>query len=340
MFKKEITGICQYRNGSFRKSGPRILRTDITITDEEKPEYYSILKYVNPEEHTPFTKFNSILKEPQREDWRNFIKNTMMPITEELKSKCHRDTSPANSQPFQYILPLLRNWSVFDIPESVGGDINSSIEDISDHYRTRQPVQAGLNEEHSQLILDANTSMVRSLVFNVGLLPKKLRDGLIDHDTYEFTVGEKLIINYTNQDDLTEEENNEINVWPFIAEIASITAGPNNPNGDLIVYEYEEIDVTNQNGQFINKKYRRATYDRTIDTVKGELVTSVFPRNTVLFGDINLTIDGYLHKKTISRYRNIIRDIRAEAIGQEKFLHGDYSQEEDFSQGKNWLKNN
>lgn len=275
-----------------------------------------------------------------KQDWSAFISEKMIPVIEEEVKKNPRDTAVNRNQPFKHILGLLRNWTANNIPNGVAGAINSATCDISDRHHGREPTRIGLSDDQSQLVIESNTQMARSLVFNDGIQTKRTNDGVIDHDNYEFTVGELLIVNYNRQEDLTEEENENYNMWPFVCEILECKRDDDDGNDDeLLVYEYEEIDVYSKTQQFINKKYRRAVHNGTNGTIKDACVTNFISKSTVLFGKINLTANGYIYLKQLEKYRKNIAHVRKEAEGMEQLLNGEFSQQEDLPLGKNWLKN-
>lgn len=260
----------------------------------------------------------------------------MKPVMQEEVDKTPRNTIISQNQPLKHILSLLNNWTTKDIPAEIGGDINSAQCDISDKHNSRDPTRIGLTDEQSQLIVDANTQMTKSLIFNNGVQTKKTNDGLIDHETYEFTVGELVIVHYDQQDDFTDEENANYNLWPFLCEVANVNEGE---DGDLIVFEYEEIRQVDKSGNFINMSYRTAVHDGAGETEKDAKVTSVISKSTVLFGNIKLSANRYIYSKQLEKYRLNINNIRKQAEGMQQFLNGEFSQQEQLPAGPNWIKN-
>jgi hypothetical protein len=316
--------------------GLTVPRTYGEISKTINPDYLKIAAYADKTIETNFRKFDRILSEKQKVDWVRFINSKMIPLIKLIDSQKSEDKldnleeeekleeqeaarianlGPKDGKPFYNLIRMLTEWDFLPDNElDAGADITSI---CKVPRRAQAEISESLSQENISDLVEYNSVMSRNLSFNLGVTNKAIKNLIIDHTKYKFTVGELLTVVYGENDESTAEENLNINQWPYIVQY--LGPSPNSDDDDLLVWDYCEQDII-RGTKMVGKSYRQAYH--TTGENDGKPYHAIIKKNTVIAGKIKLKSNGEIFSQHLDNFREVIIKIRKEEENMKIFLSG------------------
>lgn len=283
------------------------------------------MKYADLTKETPFRKNDRVFKENDKREWIEFIRDEMEPLLNthpEESGMADNNTNFLTSNvvlrdetgaPFENLIKGLNDWT---LQNECGGDLNSLLTNPSENPHNTDNSQE-LSEESLNSIMEMNATVARELTFNNGVTATAIKKLQIDHDRYQFTEGEIVSIYYQEEDGLTEEENRNVKLFPFLARYMGSVPGD---NSKVKVWDYVDTTITSGK-QKNNKEYLPAYHTEPGRTAEPYLVE--IKKNTIISGNIRLNKDFTVRTSDLNKYRTVILQIEAEKKTLNELLQGD-----------------